>query len=70
VKARKYIAIPVCFDYPNDRANQFAINIGLVHMGSLKIKYKDVVFQWLLELNKDLYDKTLHQIEQYKNKPL
>jgi hypothetical protein len=70
VKSKKYIAIPMCFDYPNDRANKFAVRIGFVHMGSIKIKYKETVFKWLKELNEPLYEKTLKHIETYKNKPL
>jgi len=63
--ATGYTSLPVVDNFPDDIANEFAIEIGFTHLGSGKIHVQNIVSDWLKELDFDLFDKTQKQIDTY-----
>ena len=62
----KYKGRPLIYCYPKEAANSYSANVGFIHLGAGKVKYKEFVLKNLFELDEKLYNSVLSQIEIYK----
>ena len=62
-----YTCCPVVYGFPEEACNMYSLLIGFTHLGNSKVMYNDVIMNKLKNLNYTLYEKTLNQIEKYKN---
>lgn len=56
--------------YPTDEANDYALEIGFTHLGTVKMEYTQDFNDILKDLSPETYEEMLKQIEKYQhNKP-
>lgn len=66
LKNSDYTNSPVIYGYPSGAAEMYAQLLGFVHLGADKVGCKDLIFEWLKNLDLGLCQKTIQQIEKYK----
>lgn len=68
LESGNYTSQEIIKDFPTNKSNEYACDIGFTHLGTGKKLHEKTIFQYLKKKNPVLYDKTNTQISKYINK--